>query len=138
MNVAEQLGYRQTVLAIAREFREFIMNLDNCHDYFKLSFTKMRAPSFFVDREHEKGQPKYGSMDPPRLKFNGFDWSFFHRTYPLLSFQEKRLQLLCFGSNEAISKGLLQHRFEDKNPTPRGDFRHHQCELSVSVNWNME
>ena len=31
------------------------MNLDNAHDYFKLTFTKMRAPSFFVDQEHERG-----------------------------------------------------------------------------------
>ncbi|XP_059085303.1 soluble guanylate cyclase 88E-like [Tigriopus californicus] len=69
VNVAEQLGYRQTVLSIAREFREFIMNLDNCHDYFKLTFTKMRAPSFFVDREHEKGLTLYY-----RSKRRGFSY----------------------------------------------------------------
>jgi guanylate cyclase len=49
------LGYRQTVARIAREFREFILNLDNCHDYFKLTFPKMRAPSFFIEQEHENG-----------------------------------------------------------------------------------
>ncbi len=41
---------------VGRHFREFILNLDNCHDYFKLTFTRMRAPSFFVDQEHERGE----------------------------------------------------------------------------------
>ena len=40
---------------VTRYFREFIINLDNCHDYFKLTFTRMRAPSFFVDEEHAEG-----------------------------------------------------------------------------------
>ncbi len=47
--------FRQTMARVGRHFREFILNLDNCHDYFKLTFTRMRAPSFFVDQEHERG-----------------------------------------------------------------------------------
>jgi len=51
----KKLGYRQTVAAVGRYFREFIINLDNCHDYFKLTFTRMRAPSFFVESETDGG-----------------------------------------------------------------------------------
>ncbi len=55
VTVTTGLGLRNTLTAIGRNFRDFIFNLDNCHDYFKLQFTRMRAPSFFVDQEHEHG-----------------------------------------------------------------------------------
>lgn len=56
VTVTSALGLRQTLTSIGRNFRDFIFNLDNCHDYFKLKFTRMRAPSFFVDEECETGR----------------------------------------------------------------------------------
>ena len=55
VTVARSLGYRKTISLIGRHFREFIYNLDNAHDYFKLQFPAMNAPSFFVSDEHQNG-----------------------------------------------------------------------------------
>ena len=69
VDLTEQLGYRKTLKAIGRNFRDLIMNLDNSHDYFKLKFPHMRAPSFFVDQEHEHGKARQEIRDD--ANFNG-------------------------------------------------------------------
>ncbi len=64
----KKLGYRQTVARIGRYLREFIINLDNCHDYFKLTFTNMRAPSFFIEHEHAGGEVKFAPQPVSKKK----------------------------------------------------------------------
>ena len=53
VTLAEGAGYKQTVLLLGRRLRDFFLNLDNLHDYLKLTFPKMKAPSFFIDSEDE-------------------------------------------------------------------------------------
>ena len=52
----KELGLQDTLVRVGRNFREFIFNLDNCHDHFKEGFPNMKAPSFFVQEENEKGE----------------------------------------------------------------------------------
>ena len=40
---------------IGREYREFVTNLDNVHQYLGQRFVKMRAPSYFVEAESPQG-----------------------------------------------------------------------------------
>ena len=44
------------VQCIGRHFRDFIINLDNIHDYVTLQFPRMKAPSFFIESESESGE----------------------------------------------------------------------------------
>ena len=37
-----------------RYIRDFLLNLDNFHDYLKFTFPRMKAPSFFVENETEQ------------------------------------------------------------------------------------
>ena len=53
VQLASDAGYRPLILALGRGIRDFFLNLDNLHDYLKFTFTKMKAPSFFVDSEDE-------------------------------------------------------------------------------------
>ena len=53
VQLATDAGYRNLLLALGRGIRDFFLNLDNLHDYLKFTFTKMKAPSFFVDTEDE-------------------------------------------------------------------------------------
>ena len=53
VQLATDAGYRNLLLALGRGIRDFFLNLDNLHDYLKFTFTKMKAPSFFVDTENE-------------------------------------------------------------------------------------
>ena len=47
--LADNAGYKPTVLRLGRKLRDFFLNLDNLHDYLKLTFPKMKAPSFFIE-----------------------------------------------------------------------------------------
>ena len=53
VQLATDCGYQNLILALGRGIRDFFLNLDNLHDYLKFTFTKMKAPSFFVDTEDE-------------------------------------------------------------------------------------
>ena len=53
VQLATDAGYRNLLLALGRGIRDFFLNLDNLHDYLKFTFTKMKAPSFFVETESE-------------------------------------------------------------------------------------
>ena len=43
--------------------RDFILNLDNFHDYLKFTFPRMKAPSFFVEEETENSEKGERSAD---------------------------------------------------------------------------
>ncbi len=45
------LGYAKTVAHLGRNLRDFLINLDNLHDYLKFTFPRMKPPSFFVESE---------------------------------------------------------------------------------------
>ena len=51
----QELKLDSLVKQIGREYREFVMNLDNVHQYLGQKFPKMRAPSYFVESETSKG-----------------------------------------------------------------------------------
>ena len=55
VSLTHTVGFGQTLERIGRTFRDFMTNLDNCHDYFKNTFPKMRSPSFFIADEDEGG-----------------------------------------------------------------------------------
>lgn len=51
----ETYKFRQLTSLIGREYREFVMNLDNVHHYLGEMFPHMKAPSFFVESESPRG-----------------------------------------------------------------------------------
>ena len=51
VQLANDAGYQHLILNLGRGIRDFFLNLDNLHDYLKFTFTKMKAPSFFIDSE---------------------------------------------------------------------------------------
>ena len=68
VQLATDAGYRNLLLALGRGIRDFFLNLDNLHDYLKFTFTKMKAPSFFVETESESM-----IMLQYRIVFDNFD-----------------------------------------------------------------
>ena len=68
VQLATDAGYRNLLLALGRGIRDFFLNLDNLHDYLKFTFTKMKAPSFFVETESESM-----IMLQYRIVFDSFD-----------------------------------------------------------------
>jgi len=53
--LATNLGYGTMLQCVGRMFRDFFVNLDNLHDYLKFTFTRMKAPSFFIALEDDLG-----------------------------------------------------------------------------------
>ena len=48
--------FDQLMGSIGRQYREFVMNLDNVHHYLGEMFTQMKAPSYFVESETADGK----------------------------------------------------------------------------------
>ncbi len=48
-----RLGYSKYLSFLGRHIRDFLLNLDNFHDYLKFTFPRMKAPSFFIEQETE-------------------------------------------------------------------------------------
>ena len=55
VTLANNLGYTQMISLVGRHLRDFFLNLDNLHDYLKLTFPRMKAPSFFIEEESNDG-----------------------------------------------------------------------------------
>merc|ERR1712012_1504392 len=55
VTLATDLGYGLMLQSIGRRFRDFFINLDNLHDYLKVTFLRMKAPSFFIAEETPEG-----------------------------------------------------------------------------------
>ena len=51
-----RLGYDQLIHYLGRNIRDFFLNLDNLHAYLKITFGRMKSPSFFVENETEKSK----------------------------------------------------------------------------------
>ena len=51
VKLTEELKYETYILNLGRYFRDFLLNLDNLHDYLKVQFTRLKPPSFFVQAE---------------------------------------------------------------------------------------
>ena len=56
VKLTKDLKVDKVVWNLGRHLRDFTLNLDNLHDYMKLQFPRMKAPSFFVCEETEKGK----------------------------------------------------------------------------------
>ena len=56
---ASQYGLDKTVNLLGRNFRDFVTNLDNLHDYLKFKFPRLKPPSFFVEDESDRSKLKY-------------------------------------------------------------------------------
>jgi len=54
VDFTSSLGYAKIITHLGRNLRNFLLNLDNLHDYLKFTFPKMKPPSFFVESETEK------------------------------------------------------------------------------------
>ena len=50
------LGYGKTVAHLGRNLRDFLLNLDNLHDYLKFTFPRLKPPSFFVESETDSSK----------------------------------------------------------------------------------
>ncbi|CAM1324864.1 Uncharacterised protein g8817 [Pycnogonum litorale] len=64
-----QYGYDRVLSVLGRHFRDFINNLDNLHEYLRFSYPRMKPPSFFCEKEDEKGLTLHY-----RSKRRGFVW----------------------------------------------------------------
>lgn len=51
VELTHALGYSTLLQHLGRHIRDFLLNLDNFHDYLKFTFPRMKAPSFFVEAE---------------------------------------------------------------------------------------
>ena len=56
VELTRNLGYATFLEALGRNIRDFLLNLDNFHDYLKFTFPRMKAPSFFVEEETETSE----------------------------------------------------------------------------------
>ncbi|GAU97857.1 hypothetical protein RvY_09085-2 [Ramazzottius varieornatus] len=50
-----QYGYDKILRVLGRHMRDFLMGLDNLHEYMRFSYPKLKPPSFFVEKETEHG-----------------------------------------------------------------------------------
>lgn len=48
-------GYDRLLSVLGRHMRDFLNGLDNLHEYLKFSYPRMKAPSFFCERETSTG-----------------------------------------------------------------------------------
>ncbi|CAB3398855.1 unnamed protein product [Caenorhabditis bovis] len=48
-------GYGDLMNVMGRRFSDFLKGLDNIHEYFRFSYPKLRAPSFYCKSENENG-----------------------------------------------------------------------------------
>ncbi|KAG8185844.1 hypothetical protein JTE90_004386 [Oedothorax gibbosus] len=48
-------GYDRVLSVLGRHMRDFLNGLDNLHEYLKFSYPRMKAPSFFCERETPQG-----------------------------------------------------------------------------------
>ena len=54
-----RLGYGRTLGRLGRTMRDFLLNLDNLHDYLKQQyFGRLKPPSFFVEDETDKSNTR--------------------------------------------------------------------------------
>lgn len=52
---AADAGYGDVLALLGRQLRDFLMGLDNLHEYLKFSYPRLRAPSYYVDEESKEG-----------------------------------------------------------------------------------
>jgi len=52
---AAEAGYGDVLALLGRQLRDFLMGLDNLHEYLKFSYPRLRAPSYYVDDETKEG-----------------------------------------------------------------------------------
>ena len=45
-----QFGYDRILRVLGRHMRDFLNGLDNLHEYMRFSYTKLKPPSFFVEK----------------------------------------------------------------------------------------
>ncbi|XP_040580131.1 soluble guanylate cyclase 88E isoform X2 [Lepeophtheirus salmonis] len=50
-----KLGYLKLISSLGRNLRNFFVNLDNLHHYLKSKYPRLKAPSFFLTSETERG-----------------------------------------------------------------------------------
>ena len=51
----EENGYDQLLKVLGRNLRDFLNGLDSLHDYLRFSYTKLKPPSFYVEKETANG-----------------------------------------------------------------------------------
>ncbi len=57
VELTNKLGYYGFLDHLGRTLRDFLLNLDNLHEYLKIIFPRLKPPSFFV--EHETDRSKF-------------------------------------------------------------------------------
>ena len=53
VKLVKELQMDKLIMNLGRNLRDFFLNLDNLHDYLKVQFPRMKAPSFFISEEKE-------------------------------------------------------------------------------------
>ena len=55
VNYVSKYGYDTILKVLGRNMRDFLNGLDNLHEYLRMSYPKMLAPSFFCENENQDG-----------------------------------------------------------------------------------
>ncbi|XP_055335407.1 soluble guanylate cyclase 88E-like [Paramacrobiotus metropolitanus] len=55
VDFVEQYGYERILRVLGRHFRDFLNGLDNLHEYLRFGYSKIKPPSFFVEKETMHG-----------------------------------------------------------------------------------
>jgi len=79
---------------LGRHLRDFLLNLDNFHDYLKFTFPRMKAPSFFVEEETDSSMEIFHSL---------IVFMYLLRLKIAIQKQEERISILCPGSGMKIN-----------------------------------
>ena len=55
VNFVSRYGYDTILRVLGRNMSDFLNGLDNLHEYLRMSYPRMRPPSFFCDNETKDG-----------------------------------------------------------------------------------
>ncbi|CAB4059752.1 E4.6.1.2 [Lepeophtheirus salmonis] len=94
-----KLGYLKLISSLGRNLRNFFVNLDNLHHYLKSKYPRLKAPSFFLTSETERGM-----ILQYRSKRRGFQYYVLGQVCTQNDVLQKYVQILFYAQIKAISK----------------------------------
>ncbi|KAH9423586.1 hypothetical protein DERP_005166 [Dermatophagoides pteronyssinus] len=117
-----------SALAIRREFSDFLNSLDDLHEYLRLSYPRLKPPSYFCDNENE-----YGLILHYRTKRNFLLWYTVGQILKVAKlFYSTDVEVELLSENQEINEYhfILQLHFDNRVYLERlrngiGEHQHH-------------
>ncbi|KAH7645484.1 soluble guanylate cyclase 88e-like [Dermatophagoides farinae] len=130
-------GYDVVLSALGREFSDFLNSLDDLHEYLRLSYPRLKPPSYFCDNENE-----YGLILHYRTKRNFLLWYTVGQILKVAKlFYSTDVEVELLSENQEINEYhfILQLHFDNRVYLERlrngiGEYQHSRCLSRLSVN----